>query len=246
MICKNCGYSTNGNFCAQCGQGISVDRINFSNFIKEVSESLFQVNKGFFHTLIALFIRPGISINDFLEGKRKNYFKPIAYVLTLSTLYFLIARITNQNTWMDDLVTGYMNGARGQNEAVEIPRVVTWFLKHYAYSTLILLPVFSLASYLSFFNFGKNYLEHIVVNAYITGQQALFYMLFALGGSVIDSEFMESIPVVLSVSYTFWVFWRLFSGGSRFMNIIRTLMTYLLYFIFSTGLLLMIMAIYME
>jgi hypothetical protein len=246
MSCKNCGYSINGNFCSQCGQSNRVDRINFSNFIKEVSESLFQINKGFFHTLIALFIRPGISINDFLDGRRKDHFKPIAYVLTLSTLYFLIARITNQNTWMDDLVTGYMNGARDQNEAVEIPRVVTWFLKNYAYSTLILLPVFSLASYLSFLNFGKNYLEHIVLNAYLTGQQALFYMLFALGGTVIDSELMESIPILLSVSYTFWVFWRLFSGGSRFMNIIRTFMTYLLYFIFSTGLLSLIMAIYQE
>lgn len=164
MNCRNCGHSIDGKFCKNCGQNSKVDRIDFRNLLNEISESIFQINKGFFYTLKELFIRPGSSLNEFLDGKRKNHFKPVAYVLTLSTVYFLISQVTNQNTWIEDLISGWTDGATAGKSGNEIPKILTWFAKNYAYSTLLLLPVFSIASYLSFLKFGKNYLEHIVVN----------------------------------------------------------------------------------
>lgn len=243
MNCKNCGHRVDEKFCSHCGQSSKVDRINFPNFLKEVSESVFQINKGLFYTLKELFVRPGNTLKEFINGKRKNHFKPIAYVLTLSTVYFLITQVTHQNTWMDDVVSGWMNGVTGSNSGVEISKITTWFSKNYAYSTLLLLPVFSIASYLSFFKFGKNYLEHIVINSYITGQQAFFYALFAIGGTVIESDAIEVFSFLVSISYTFWVFWQFFSEGNRMMVILRSIMTYMLYLIFSLGLLLALMGI---
>ena len=243
MNCRNCGHTVEGKFCSDCGQNSKVGRINFPNFLNEVSESVFQINKGFFYTLKELFIRPGKSLNEFINGKRKNHFKPIAYVLTWSTLYFLITQITDQNTWVEDAITGWMNGVTGQNSGVENSKFVVWFSKNYAYSTLILLPVFSLASYLSFWKFGKNYLEHIVVNSYITGQQAIFYSLFAIAGTVIEGNVMEIFPLSVAILYTFRVFWQLFSEGNRMMNILRSMLTYIMYMIFSLGLLVVLLVI---
>jgi len=243
MNCKNCGHRVDEKFCSHCGQNSKVDRINFPNFLKEVSESLFQINKGLFYTLKELFVRPGNTLKEFINGKRKNHFKPIAYVLTLSTLYFLITQVTHQNTWMDDAVSGWMIGATGQNSGEGISKITTWFSKNYAYSTLLLLPIFSIASYLSFFKFGKNYLEHIVINSYITGQQAFFYMLFAIGGAVIENDVIQLFSFLVSISYTLWVFWQFFSEGNRMMVILRSIMTYMLYLIFSLGLLLALMGI---
>lgn len=237
MNCKNCGHSIDGKFCGNCGQSSNIGRINFPNFINEVSESVFQINKGFFYTLRELFVRPGNSLKEFLNGKRKNHFKPIAYVLTLSTVYFLISQATNQNTWMDEAISGWINGVNMDSSGSEIPKIAIWFSKNYAYSTLLLLPVFSMASYLSFFKFGKNYLEHIVVNSYTTGQQAIFYSLFAIGETVVESKVIEVFPLLVAISYTFWVFWQFFSEGNRTMNILRSIMTYVLYLIFSIGLL---------
>ncbi|MFM9951502.1 MAG: DUF3667 domain-containing protein [Saprospiraceae bacterium] len=243
MNCKNCGHRVDEKFCSHCGQNSKVDRINFPNFLNEVSESVFQINKGFFYTLRELFVRPGNTLKEFINGKRKNHFKPIAYVLTLSTVYFLITQVTNQKTLMDDAVSGWMIGATGQNSGVEINKITTWFSKNYAYSTLLLLPVFSIASYLSFFKFGKNYLEHIVINSYITGQQAIFYALFAIVGTVIESDVIEVFSLLVSISYTLWVFWQFFSEGNRMMVILRSIMTYMLYLIFSLGLLVTLMGI---
>lgn len=243
MICKNCGHSIDGNFCSHCGQNSKVGRINFPNFLNQVSESILQIDKGFFFTLKELFVRPGNSLKEFLSGRRKNHFKPIAYALTLSTLYFLLTQITDQNTWIDDLISGWIEGAEGQVSVAQIPGVLTWFSKNYAYSTLILLPVFSLASYLSFFKFDKNYLEHMVINSYITGHLAIFYTLFAIAHTFIESDIMEMLPVLLAVSYTCWVFWQLFSECKPITKILRLIITYMLYLIFSLGLLLAAMGI---
>tara|TARA_R110000868_G_scaffold304437_9_gene565091 strand:- start:6764 stop:7504 length:741 start_codon:yes stop_codon:yes gene_type:complete len=243
MNCRNCGHSVNGQFCSHCGQNSKVDRINFSNFVNELSESVFQINKGFFYTLREFFVRPGKSLKEFLDGKRKNHFKPIAYALTLSTLYFLITQITDQNTWIDDLISGWMNGVNGENPDTHVPKLLTWLSKNYAYSTLLLLPIFSLASYLSFLKFDKNYLEHIVINSYITGHQSIFYALFALAGYIIESDLLELFPVLVAISYTIWVYWKLFSEGNRMINILRSVLTYILYLIISLALLLVVMAI---
>jgi len=203
----------------------------------------FSDQQRIFFTLAELFVRPGNSIQEFLDGKRKRHFKPIAYVLTWSTVYFVVTQIADQNTWVEDVITGWMNGATGEKSAAEIPRTVTWFSKNYAYATLLLLPVFSLASYLAFLKFGRNYLEHIVLNSYITGQQAIFYALFAIAGTVIESDAKEMLPFLVAVLYTFWVFWQFFPEGNRVMIILRSAMTYALYLVFSTVLLAGLMGI---
>jgi len=243
MNCKNCKNRVVGKYCSNCGQKSTIDRINFTNVLNEVSESLFQINRGFFYTIRELFVRPGSSLNEYLTGKRKSHFKPFAYVLTLSTVYFLITQITNQNTWMDDTITGWMNGVSGQNSEFEMPNIANWFAKNYAYSSLLLLPVFSLASYISFRKFGKNYLEHIVVNSYITGHQAIIYSLFAILGISIEHEIIELLSLLLAITYTIWTFNQLFMDGNRIKSILRTILTYILYLIFSLGLLMLLAGI---
>ncbi|MEZ4777168.1 MAG: DUF3667 domain-containing protein [Bacteroidia bacterium] len=237
MNCRNCGHTVNDQFCSKCGQKSNVSRINFTNFIDEVSQSLLQIDKGFFYTLKELSVRPGNTLKEYLDGKRISHFKPIAYLLTLSTVYFFITKVTDQNTLIGDLVQGWMNGASELHSNVEIPNIASWFLANYAYTALLLLPIFSLASYIAFLTFQKTYLEHVVLNAYITGHQALLYSFFAVIGTVTGSPIFEMLPAFVAVSYTFWVFWQFFSPGNRAMNILRSLMTYSLYLILSTMLL---------
>lgn len=246
MNCKNCGHSIDGKYCSHCGQSSKVDRINLPNFLNEITEGVFQINKGFFYTIRELFLRPGDSLKEFLSGKRKRHFKPIAYVLTLSTLYFLIAQITDQNTWMDDLISGWINGATGHPQVAQAPTILIWLSNNYAYLSLLLLPIFSLASYLSFLKSGTNYLEHIVINSYVTGHQAIFYSLFAIVRTVTESDVIEVISLLVAVSYACWVFWQFFSEGNRTINILCSIMTYILYLLFSIGLLFALMAVINE
>lgn len=243
MNCKNCGEIVEGKYCSHCGQKSNVGKITISNLLNEFSESVFQINRGFFYTLKELLTRPGKSIKEYLNGKRKKHFKPITYVLTLSAIYFLISQISGQNTWMDDLVTGFSNGAYDSGKRIIKPSILIWFLKNFAYTTVLLLPVFSFASYISFLGLRTNYFEHIVLNSYITGQQAIIYLLFTLIKTSIDNEIIELFPTLIAFSYTIWVFWQFFKKGNRIINILRSILTYILYFIFSFGILIIIMRI---
>lgn len=237
MKCENCGKIIEGNFCSHCGQNSKVGKISLSNFMNEVAEGVFQINRGLFYTLTELLTRPGLSIKEFLNGKRKDHFKPVAYVLAFSTLYFLISRLVGENTWMNDVIFGFSEGANDSKSGIEIPSILIWLSENFAYATLILLPLFSFASYLSFLGSGRNYLEHIVLNSYVTGQQALFYSFFLILKIFITNKYLEVIPVFISISYTFWVFWQFFAKGNRIINILRSILTYVLYLIFSLGLL---------
>ena len=232
MHCKNCGEKTKGNYCSHCGQATSVGKITLSSLSHEISTSLFQLDRGFFFTLKELFVRPGTSIRDYLNGKRKNYFKPVAYVLTLSTFYFIVSQSIGQKTWMGDIITGFLNGAMESEKDLMIYSFLSWFSNNFAYTTLLLLPVFSLASHLSFKRFGINYPEHVILNSYITGQQAIIYSLFAFIRLAGNHEIFEMLPFVFSFCYAIWVFYSFFEEGNRFINILRSISTYLLFIAF--------------
>ncbi len=219
-----------GNYCSKCGQNTRVRRIDLSSFINELSETLFQVNRGFFFTYFSLFTKPGQTIRDFLEGKRAQHYKPIAYVLLLSTLYLLVTRITEQATWIDDLVSGFNQ----YEEGIDIPSQFNWLINNFSYSNLILLPIFSIGSFLAFKKAKYNYLEHMVLNAYITGQQSVIYLLFNLVTFYYDNKLTDAIPTFLSIFYTFWVYWQFFNKGNRVINILSTLLTYVIYVILSS------------
>ena len=75
--------------------------------------------------------------------------------------------------------------------------------------------------------------EHFIINSYTTGQQAIFYSLSALIMTSTGSGIIESLPLLIAVSYTFWVFWQFFTEGNRLSNILRSMLTYILYLIFS-------------
>jgi hypothetical protein len=233
MICKNCGNVAVGNYCNNCGQKTDIDRLNFSYLLKEITDSFFQLNYGFFYTLRELFIAPGKSITEFLNGKRKKYFKPVSYLFILSTVYFLVTIAVDQRTWMGDFIAGWNEGSREKD--AEIQLIFIWFSENYAYSTLLLVPIFSLASYLLFFRFKKNYIEHIVINSYITGQQAILYSLFAVVGLVIENKLLEIAPFAASVSYNIFVYYKIFDEGNRVINILRSIGTYIIYLILSAG-----------
>lgn len=240
MNCKNCANNFDENFCPKCGQSNKVEKITWPVFLTELSDNIFQINKGLFYTIKELFIRPGETIRNFLIGKRKNYFKPIAFAFALSTIYFLVSRIFESETFIGDAIKGYAHaaseaetGSRAEKIDIKMIPKLHWFSENYAVTVLLLLPIFSLASYISFLKIGWNYLEHFILNAYTTGQQALIYMFFALLNPIIDNDdIVVNLTLICSMCYNFIVFWQFFPELKRSSVILRSIGTYLLFFVF--------------
>ncbi|MEE9372831.1 MAG: hypothetical protein V3V00_07225 [Saprospiraceae bacterium] len=123
---------------------------------------------------------------------------------------------------MSDLVSGLAEGALDLENSIEMPTMLFWISKNFAYVTLLFIPISSFATYMSFSGFGRNYIEHIVSNSYIVGQQAIFYSIFILFKQYSNSDYLEIIPVTIFVCYAFCVFWQFFKEGNRIFNIFRS------------------------
>lgn len=90
--CKNCSLNFEGNYCPQCGQSAHEHRIDAKYILHDVPHSIFHVDQGFFYTLKSMFTRPGAMVQDFLEGKRVKYFRPLAYVVIMSAICTLLVK----------------------------------------------------------------------------------------------------------------------------------------------------------
>jgi len=244
MICKNCEQNFNGNFCNNCGQNSNVGKIEYKYLLNEIPNSIFQVNSGILFTIKELFSSPGNSIREFLKGKRKKHFKPLAFVLLISTLYVLITYLTDKYIFLGDGISGIADSMNNDEAKSSITaKILNWFAQNNGYATLIILPFFSLASYLTFIKSKYNYFEHLILNFYITGQQMVIYIIFTVLFFVLKIEgyFIDIIPLIIGVSYLFLVFIQFFERDKIFKTILKTIVTYIIFLslifivIFSMG-----------
>jgi Protein of unknown function (DUF3667) len=79
--CHNCGAPVHSTYCGQCGQKARTQRISFSYLLHEIPHAVFHVDRGLIPTVVGLFKRPGIVVDEYLHGKRARYFNPLTLLI---------------------------------------------------------------------------------------------------------------------------------------------------------------------
>lgn len=94
VTCKNCQHQYIGNYCNMCRQSADTCRITWKEIVEHVLEVVFDVDKGFFHTVKEMMLRPGTTISEYLQGRRIAHFNPLMFLILLggiaSALYHLL------------------------------------------------------------------------------------------------------------------------------------------------------------
>lgn len=236
-LCKNCSHKLEGNYCKNCGQSAHTHDINFKEFLHEIQHSILHVDKGILFTTKELFIRPGHAIKEYIDGKRVRHFKPIAYILILSTVYAILSKMASLPMFTENFLTGFMNGFEdGPNPNPKFKSfisIINWLVSHYAYFTLITLPILSLASYIIFNRAKYNYFQHIVLNCYIAGQRTVLYLVFLLLFYFLPNvEFVKDLNAIIKMiggmMLTFWTYYQFFDAYSPIKRISFTILHYFL------------------
>ncbi len=115
------------------------------------------------YTIRQLFIRPGHTIREFIEGKRVKHFSPVGLLFFIAGAYGVIAISSNLDlTPVNNMTEEFQTIAHKLNE---------WTAHHYAGTQLMILPLLSIASYLLFRKQGYHFFEHLVLNTFITIQK---------------------------------------------------------------------------
>ena len=110
--------------------------------------------------------------------------------------------------------------------------ILSWLSNNFSYSSLFLLPFFSLASYISFRKEEYNFFEHLILNCYLTGQQTLIYLISTIIIFLmnVESYHLPAFTVLLTILFTFWTFNQFFSNRKLFSKTLLTFTSYVLYF----------------
>ena len=224
MICKNCKSTFEGNFCNRCGQSSKVRKINFRYVLDEVPNSIFQIDRGFLFTVKELFTRPGHSIREFIEGKRKNHFKPLAFLFLTATLDVLLNYLIGHQTFFGGAIEGFQLESKNPDS-----EILNWISNNQIFVIFFILPFFSLASYLAFFKSKYNFFEHIVLNLYITGQQMIVYMIFSFIIDADRSGLLILLPLLLGCALNIWAYIQFFDKKSILKKILLVIFTYIIF-----------------
>jgi hypothetical protein len=236
--CLNCSQPLKGNYCSNCGQSASTDRLSLSYIWHDIQHGLLHLDKGILFTLKELFSRPGKTIVEFISGKRVKHFKPLSLVLLLAGFYGFLNYYFHINTLADTLVID------GEGEKLNefkklVNTVSTWISQHYSFISLVQLPIFALASFFCFKRKGYNFIEHFILNAFVISQRLvvrlLFFPFFILfnGSSQLDT--LNSIFDAFGLSLFVWTYYQLFTEYSKVKRIALTFISlaiaYLLLFL---------------
>ncbi|HXD79401.1 MAG TPA: DUF3667 domain-containing protein [Puia sp.] len=136
----------------------------------ELQHALFHVDKGILYTVRMLFSSPGRTIRSFINGQRVRHFKPLMFLVVSAGLYAFI-----NHFFKHAIIAWRPTGVRTADNAVS---ALNEYLKEYfEWFVLIQLPLAAWVYYLFFRKYRTNYVEQLVVCAYVSGMRTLLGIL---------------------------------------------------------------------
>ncbi len=231
--CSNCDAVLNGSFCSACGQSAETHPINLHFLWHDIQHGLLHFDKGILYSAKELFARPGHSIREFIAGKRIKHFKPISLVLLLAGIYGLITHYFHINLLSNNIrIQG--TGERADEAKRSIMEMSTWLSEHYALLSLLLIPVFAIGTYLAFKKSGYNFVEHLIINSFLSAQRLILHIVaFPLYYVFNETSSLGTIARwvdILGYALTAWALIQLFNGLSNSQKIGRTALSFLIAF----------------
>lgn len=229
--CLNCHQDLSSNYCANCGQKSSTHRYSLVHFFEhDFVHGIWHVDKGILFTLKELFTRPGHSIREYVLGKRANYFNFFTLIVLTIGLSSILAHYSGVK--ISDLMP---------ESTKEMMNSMEEFMSKYPKAVLLMLiPVYSIFSFLWFRKAGYNYSEHLVLNAYRAAGELIIGLSFNLiaifykdaAGLLFIYYF---IFTVINTSYSIWFYYQFFSesGYSKLSLFLRSLMVPFSYILIS-------------
>ena len=175
--CKNCGTKLCDVYCSHCGQKAAAERITVRYVFHEFFHFFTHVEHGFLYTSWQLLIKPGKTVKEFIDGKRKIHQSLVSYFLIWTTIYILFLY------WIEKFF--------GENVAINYkqyfgPDATTRFaMSHLSIVLIVVMPFQTLYLYLLVTRKQYYYFETLVATIYSLGTVILLQFVFALGAVLI-------------------------------------------------------------
>ena len=203
--CPNCDqeFAEGQIFCAHCGQKLIIDKLG-------VGQSL----RVFWSTMVypvlalgrALLVSPGYVAHDYVQGKRKRFLGPYAFLfLTVGLASAAVALSGFQMIHGKEIDLG--TEAEPLN-AQAVAAADAFFQRHVNLIILLDTPLLAAFCRLLFRKEGMSFAEHLVLASYASGIRSLFTTIVVIPSSLIlfrlfatDSAYFLMASLLVWISY---------------------------------------------
>lgn len=177
--CLNCGTELIGNYCHNCGQQKISPGISVKNSWDEYFYKSIYWESSFSYTVRDLFLAPGNFVRNFINGKRKDYVKPVGFFLMTVSFFILMFHFFSEGhfSYMKSTFVGQetqemidSNISANDFRQLEVSRL--------NYLIFLLPPVLAMFHTLVFRNKEVSYGERLAFYLYILGFGALINVIF--------------------------------------------------------------------
>lgn len=218
MNCKNCKLqiASDIKFCNDCGAKVVQKRITVYSLFTDAFQNVFGWDNKFFITVKTLIKAPDQIFLEYIDGTRKKYMNPIAFLLIgVGISIFLFNLFTDdflnisrdmsirQLDFMAENLKGPFESAEYRKEQLaQSLKIQTYLLKYFNLFTFLSLPMYTFMAFLVYRK-PYNYGEHLVINTYIQGLGFLLTSIFFALSILINPLFYYLTIFGLFTYYTY-------------------------------------------
>ena len=216
--CLNCStHLEHGHkFCPACGQKTATHRLTIGHFLHEGFHAFTHADKGIFHLLKCLAIKPGTTAREYLRGRRKAYFNPFTFFLLIMAVFVFLNMYFDppaKNIQPDARVLARIPSEAGKEQyiaTIHRASTVSQFMRNNGnILAMIAIPYISFLTWLFFRKRGFNYAEHLTANLmFITFSNLLFAVLVfplqAMARNTAAEPITVLIGLLIQIFYLAW------------------------------------------
>lgn len=219
--CLNCDAALVGPRCHVCGQPAATAKLTVKHLLHEIPHAVFHIDRGLLPTVYGLAVRPGRTINDYLDGKRARYFNPL-------TLMMIMAGVNTLLFSAFPLRMAYIDpGANAAVDQALMQDAMALTYRYYALFMACMVPLMAAFAWLCFLGRGRCFGEHLTMQVFIAGFLSFFgicmYVLLRIADDTRFGGWVWVVYTIAQIGYYFYaaaaVFWR---RGQMWTTLLRT------------------------
>ena len=211
--CRNCeaALAEGQRFCGRCGQKADSGRLTLGHIGHDLLHAFLHVDHSILALIKALLLRPGRVAREYVDGRRKKYFGPFAFLVIVVGLASFMIVITGVQ-WFKPITD---SGAAG-------------LLQHHINLVILIqMPLLAASCNLFFWSERLHYAEHLVFAAYTSSFRVLLLALVATPLMYLTQTSSANPIMVIAyygLSAGYFVFAAAqFYGGNRVLTICKAL-----------------------
>lgn len=214
--CKNCNAEATQNYCPNCGQPVSIKRIDWHYIVHEI-EHVLHFERGIIYTIQKLLTDPGQAIRQYISENRSRLVKPLIFIVVTSLMYSLATHFFH-------IEDGYV--VYGGDDTTTTGAIFKWVQEHYGYANIIMGVFITFWIRIFFRKYQYNFFEILILLCFVMGISMLMIAVSAIIQGITHIAIMQ-FASLLAVVYCSWAIGQFFDK-TKIINYLKAFAAYIL------------------